>query len=825
MNRGAGTFLVAAAALAAACDRPDLLPETPRLEVSTLALSFQAQDGRYDPDAGTVDVRSVGGPLEVTGVSTVYASTPGWLSVDVEDPTSSPARLVVRPHVVGLPSGRHDATVYVNAPGMVNSPFPVKVSLDVPAPVMAVNAQDVWLKMTDVVPPPPYELKVSNAGGGVLGPVSYSVDYLSGGVDWLSVTPSADPRTLVLAPVPDRISETYGFAVLTLRAGGAPPKDVYVVLSVWPKMDVSQRVVRFQTPRGLAWPSPRTITATPTVAAPSFQRPAASVVTTWRSRNLSECEGWLEATVSAFGPPWTVTLTPVPGVVASVPAGGCYSEVNLISQLPSTNTLDVIEVELAVDDVVNLPAPLWEASTPSLDFGDFLTGDGDPPAQSFTVRDVVMTSPVAPSVSTTAPWLTAAVTSSPAPGAAVPSFTVTVRAQVAGLPAGTYADLVSVGGYPVRVGFAVADWGDGGRTLNWPLIGHTATALADGTVLLVGLDSVLDPDASFQVFDPATSAIDFPRSSRSVGLLNAARAGHSATALPDGRVLAAGGVVPCCTAGAVVCDCASAVGTWEIFEPETGTWPVTRPMRTARFGHTATALADGRVLVAGGVSGTPSFYTFVATAEILDPGSGKAFAAGSLAHPRSSASAVRLADGRVLVAGGYSPGGGRLASAEMFVPSTGAWFPAGFMNDGRADAALVLLGDGRVLAAGGEGSAGALATAELFDPSTGLWTRTASMATPRSAPAVLLPSGKVLLVAGAPNGGGFGATATLESYDPATGTWTPAGALNAPRRSHRATLLPDGRLVVTGGTTDASSFFWLGQCCGTVDVEVRRVAP
>src|SRR5713101_7903144 len=97
-----------------------------------------------------------------------------------------------------------------------------------------------------------------------------------------------------------------------------------------------------------------------------------------------------------------------------------------------------------------------------------------------------------------------------------------------------------------------------------------------------------------------------------------------------------------------------------------GTWTVTGAMGTARYGHTATPLLDGRVLVAGGYSSG-----VLSSTEVYDPAIGEWANTGDITVARDSHTATPLLDGRVLVAGGYSSG--VLSSAELYDPETGEW--------------------------------------------------------------------------------------------------------------------------------------------------------
>lgn len=288
-------------------------------------------------------------------------------------------------------------------------------------------------------------------------------------------------------------------------------------------------------------------------------------------------------------------------------------------------------------------------------------------------------------------------------------------------------------------------------TLTQARRGHQAALLADGRVLVTGgRDADGEPMASAEVYNPET------RTWSETAPMSIGRIGHTLTTLPDGRVLVVGGTSrgpSGASGGQTIRPDASA----EIFDARTGTWEATAPLRTARFEHTATALPDGKVLVTGGQGpdATGKIAALEST-EVYDPAADGFVSSTNLGEPRTNHAAVLLNDrSTVLVVGGA--GGPNadvsLGSAEIYDSRSGSWTNVGPLNSTRTGETATLLDDGRVLVAGGEsaqrGQRRSLQSAEIYDPNTREWGSAGDMACPRSEQAaVLLGDGTVLVVAG-----------------------------------------------------------------------------
>jgi hypothetical protein len=341
------------------------------------------------------------------------------------------------------------------------------------------------------------------------------------------------------------------------------------------------------------------------------------------------------------------------------------------------------------------------------------------------------------------------------------------------------------------------------KSLTVPREFHTATLLPDGRVLIAGGFSFgngpFSTWASTEIYDPSTASFI------SAGSMTAPRHMHTATLLPDGRVLIAGGAFG---------NGGDSQASAELYDPATGTFTATGSMTEPRSQHLATLLNTGKVLIAGGES---------ITAELYDPSTGTFAATGNMTEAGFVGTSTLLADGRVLLTRSVSEF--YEDHADLYDPTTGTFTRTEDLLGISATGPLVkpgeqptatLLTNGKVLIAGGTwGDLGGSNIAEIFDPRSGQFTGTGTMTDGIGAlaEATLLPEGRVLIVGrdyavqctpviGQPQLGTCPGSA--EVYDPATGAFGPPIPSQS-EEGHRSTLLADGTVLLTGGF----------RCCGS----------
>lgn len=328
--------------------------------------------------------------------------------------------------------------------------------------------------------------------------------------------------------------------------------------------------------------------------------------------------------------------------------------------------------------------------------------------------------------------------------------------------------------------------------MNAARTGHSAVLLPNSKVLIVGGDSRME------LFDPATNSFSLAISSRPVSSV------VRSVLLLDGRVLFLG--------------LSQGDGTPRfnaVYDPASGDVTPVADMLQPRAEYTATLLTSGKVLVIGGALGGGAAEAFN-SAELFDPSTGTFSATGSLLSARADHTATLLSSGLVLVAGGWN---GHRADApddppwdplvtELFDPTTGSFRPTGSMSSTRIRHTAVRLADGSVLVMGGIPAMQNLHSqppypsyAEVYNPPDGAFVPADNIVFPYdSYTATLLTDGRVLIV-----GGQLSNSPISSAYliDTARGTAEPTGSLVTPRKGHTATLLNDGRVLITGGT-DAS---------------------
>jgi len=551
-----------------------------------------------------------------------------------------------------------------------------------------------------------------------------------------SVKIADSPIIVSTAPPPPAGTLTYPYAgySFTVASGGSP-------LFTW-------AVTKGSPPPGIAVGSDGSLSGTPT-AAGSF----AFTVTATDSAQTPESGSQLfTVDVKTPGPP-VITLTPTP------PAGvadSSYPGFNF------TATGGYLPLSWAVT-MGTLPPGLTLASSGAL------TGT--------------------PTTIGTFPFTVTVTDSAPTPKKNSVPFSITINApppptiNATALPTGTVGVAYPTVQFTASNGYLPLVWSETGALPT--ALSLSAGGLLSGTpsedgqfpIKLYVKDSLnrTSPAAPFTVrVSLARAAAGFTQTK---GMMNSARFGHTATLLPNGQVLIAGGTGD-----------SAQLASAELYDPTSQLFTATGSMTMARSGHTATLLADkalpnyGNVLVAAGGS---------QTAELYDPTSGMFTATGSMAVTHDEPTATLLKNGQVLIAGGGT------ASAELYNPGTGIFTTTGNMTIARSEHSATLLPNGQVLIAGGYGPMAATSTAELYDPASGTFTATGSMSAPRAGhTATLLANGPALT-----NGSVViaGPDLTAEVFDPATGTFSLVGDLLTATGGATANLRNDGTVLVAGG--------------------------
>jgi hypothetical protein len=740
----------------------------PRFTLSTDHLDLSAPRGGGDPAPGTFQIVNGGrGTLPVPEVAISYVGPTGWLSTAVSGTPESYA-VAVSAHVAGLDSGTYTATLSISAPAAEGPPRTFVVTLTVPPAEVAVSSTELKIDSPQFGGDPlPVELSITNPGGGLLALPSVAVEYPEGwsGPYWLdaSISGSGAPYTLTLQ---SRQSAGLDHGSYTARvlltspdaANAAPSVDVTFVV---PLATITvDGYLGFHNVAGCSLPPP--VQTWVGVAGPgTLLRPEATVP--------PEAAAWLEARVIGVATPYKLALR-----MKALPPGGSGSvaEVGLASAGAAPATVLVSYEEAAPADPMTASFELASCTS----HGQLGAGDPGP------VRLGIIT-----------PWSCAG----------TPSASVT---YAAGDPAW------------ITTGVA-AGWQRQDVLIHGSLAGMAAgerrTASVDVTVPEAG--------AATKVWVDLTAgdlAAWYPMSS--------ARSGHTVTTFDHRSSI---GGAPFLVGVAVVAGGlgADGSGTASVDAVTAGTEWLAPPLPRWRHSHGGTVGFYGRgVILCGGVTSGG----LDAGCEWLDPSSDwppygwRWSAQGSLAFPRlrptlvpvggfeylavsadqpaevtdllygtseiatdvSGSTAVKLLDGRVLVAGGGT-------GTWIYDPLFREWLPTGAMGEERPLPSLVLLDDGRVLAVGG---AAGVVSAEIWDPATGAWAPTAP---PPSGhvkdDALKLSNGKVLAVSGWIEGVGY--SADVELFDPATESWSVVRSLPSARSGVVPCRLPEGKVFLTGG--------------------------
>ena len=352
--------------------------------------------------------------------------------------------------------------------------------------------------------------------------------------------------------------------------------------------------------------------------------------------------------------------------------------------------------------------------------------------------------------------------------------------------------------------------------VNTPRQGHSATALDDGSVLILGGDEKdtgggLTSTATFEIYDPQTQSFT------TAGSMTQARSTHTATKLSDGRVLIVGGYA--------VYGPGIASPTAEIYDPGTGTCSAVAAPSMGRTLHTATLLADGRVLVIGGGAKfdlsdvVGSLATVVGTTEIYDPVADTWSAGPNTPGPLLAHQASRLGDGRVLVSSGVEVGNvfgipvpGFTSQCLRYDPGTNSLLSTASMPVPRAyHGQITLPGGGAMIVGGATGDFIGLtfnthSESYTYNHLTNTWTATGNLNVARAYPNLVDTGDGIAVLAGLKSVNvttGSGTPAVEVETSNYTGiSWAVSGTQTLPRETPRAVPVDGGKRILIVGTGD-----------------------
>ena len=292
---------------------------------------------------------------------------------------------------------------------------------------------------------------------------------------------------------------------------------------------------------------------------------------------------------------------------------------------------------------------------------------------------------------------------------------------------------------------------------------------------------------------------------KNVQAMHQGRFNHTATSLADGKVLVTGGTP----------DGRISLASAELYDPMKDEWTMLPDMRDKRMRHTANLLRSGMVLIAGGYIGTgtghPSLYpsymgpgnVSLDRCDLFDPVTGNFKEAPSLNTGRFWQRAVTLNDGRILVIGGLNVTSAGLSSCEIYDPVSNTWEYTGELHGPRVRFTATLLSNGSVIITGGHDGRTKVPTnsCEMYIPAEGKWYKIASMNDARGYhSAVILPDGR-LLASGGFSGPKMPDHISSEIFDPDNGTWTLTGPMRLGKHAHSMILLSNGGIISHGGSS------------------------